>query len=259
VKVVILCGGQGTRLREETEFRPKPLVDIGGRPILLHIMKVYAHYGFNEFVLCLGYKGSMIKEHFLNYEAMHHDFTVSLGLKRDIAYHGSHDEEGFLVTLADTGLDAMTGSRLKAIQKYLGGETCMVTYGDGLSNVNIKSLLAFHRAHGKLATVTTHRPISRFGVLEVDAVGRVASFSEKPKLDGLVNIGFFVFEPAVFDYLSADLTCALELEPLAKLARDGQLVAYRHEGFFYAMDTYREFRHLNELWDSGEAPWKVWR
>jgi glucose-1-phosphate cytidylyltransferase len=258
VKVVILCGGQGTRLREETEFRPKPLVEIGGRPILLHIMKLYAHHGFQDFVLCLGYKGSMIKEHFLNYEAMNHDFTVSLGVQRRIAYHGSHGEDGFRVTLADTGLDALTGSRLKTIQKYVGGESFMATYGDGLGDVDVKSLLAFHREHGKLATVTTHRPISRFGVLEVDGDGRVASFSEKPKLDGLVNIGYFVFEPGVFDYLSSDPACALESDPLQNLARDGQLVAYRHDGFFFAMDTYREFKYLNELWDSGQAPWKVW-
>lgn len=259
MKVVILCGGQGTRLREETEFRPKPLVDIGGRPILLHIMKLYAHYGFREFVLCLGYKGHMIKEHFLDYEAMNNDFTVSLGATRTVQHHGSHEEDGFTVTLADTGLDAMTGSRLKTVQKYVHDDTCMVTYGDGLSDVDIKALLAFHRQHGKLATVTTHRPISRFGVLELDSTGRVSSFSEKPQIDGWVNIGFFVFDRRVFDYLKADPSCVLEQEPLKKLARDGQLVAYRHDGFFFAMDTYREFKYLNELWESGAAPWKVWR
>jgi glucose-1-phosphate cytidylyltransferase len=259
VKVVILCGGQGTRLREETEFRPKPLVDIGGRPILLHIMKRYAHYGFDEFVLCLGYKGDMIKEHFLNYEAMNHDFTVQLGAKREIQYHGRHDEDGLTVTLADTGLESMTGSRLKRVERYARNETCMVTYGDGLSDVDIKALLAFHRAHGKLATVTTHRPISRFGVLEMDGQNSVASFSEKPQLDGWVNIGYFVFEPGVFDYLDADPSCVLEQVPLQKLARDGQLMAFRHHGFFYAMDTYREFKYLNELWASGTAPWTVHR
>lgn len=258
MKVVILCGGQGTRLREETEFRPKPLVEVGSSPILLHIMKLYAHHGFTEFVLCLGYKGDMIKEHFLNYEAMNNDFTVSLGANREIAYHGGHNEDGFTVTLADTGLDAMTGSRLKKAQKYADGDTFMTTYGDGLSDVDIRALVASHRQHGKLATVTTHRPISRFGVLQLDASGTVASFSEKPQLDGWVNIGYFVFEPGVFDYLKADPSCVLEQEPLQKLARDGQLVAYRHHGFFFAMDTYREFKYLNELWDSGQAPWKVW-
>jgi glucose-1-phosphate cytidylyltransferase len=258
LKTVILCGGQGTRLREETEFRPKPLVEIGGRPILLHIMKLYAHHGFNDFVLCLGYKGQMIKEHFLNYEAMNHDFTLTLGARREVQYHGTHDEAGFNVTLADTGLESMTGCRLKIVEKYAQQGTCMVTYGDGLSDVNIRALLAFHKRHGRLATVTTHRPISRFGVLQLDSAGRVASFSEKPQLDGWVNIGFFVFEPGVFDYLHADPACVLEQEPLQKLARDGQLMAYQHDGFFFAMDTYREFKYLNELWHSGDAPWKVW-
>jgi glucose-1-phosphate cytidylyltransferase len=259
VKVVILCGGQGTRLREETEFRPKPLVEVGGRPILLHIMKLYAYYGFNDFVLCLGYRGNMIKEHFLNYEAMNNDFTVNLGAKREIHIHGSHGEDGFRVTLADTGLDSMTGKRIKAIQKYVDGDTFMVTYGDGVSNVNIKELLAFHNSHGRIGTVTTHRPISRFGVLDVDPHGSVVTgFNEKPRLDGWVNIGFFVFDRRVFDYLSDDPSCVLEQEPLQNLARDGQLVAYRHEGFFFAMDTFREFKYLNDLWDRGSAPWQVW-
>ena len=258
MKVVILCGGQGTRLREETEFRPKPLVEVGGRPILLHIMKLYAHYGFRDFVLCLGYRGTMIKEHFLSYEAMNNDFTVSLGATRRITYHGSHDEDGFAVTLADTGLDSMTGKRIKAVQKYVDGDTFMVTYGDGVSDVNVEALLAFHRQHGRLATVTTHRPISRFGVLELEKSGSVKGFDEKPQLDGWVNVGFFVFERKVFDYLSDDLSCALEQEPLQRLARDGQLVAYRHDGFFFAMDTYREFKVLNDLWDRHVAPWKVW-
>ena len=259
MRVVILCGGQGTRMREETEFRPKPLVDIGGRPILLHIMKLYAHHGFKEFVLCLGYRGHMIKEHFLNYEAMNNDFTVSLGSTREIHHHGSHAEEDFRVTLADTGLDAMTGARIKTIQKYAGDGTFMVTYGDGLSDVDLAALLAFHKAHGRLATVTTHRPISRFGVLDLDNGGAVRGFNEKPRLDGWVNVGFFVFEPGVFDYLSADPSCVLEQEPLQRLAKDGQLMAYQHEGFFYAMDTYREYKLLTELWESGQAPWKVWQ
>lgn len=259
MKVVILCGGQGTRLREETEFRPKPLVEVGGRPILLHIMKLYAHHGFKEFVLCLGYRGNMIKEHFLNYEAMNNDFTVSLGTTREVRHHGSHDEDGFKVTLADTGLDSMTGKRIRAVQKYVDGDTFMVTYGDGVSDVDVQALLAFHKKHGRLATVTTHRPISRFGVLELEASGSVSGFNEKPQLDGWVNIGFFVFNRGVLDYLSDDASCVLEQEPLQHLARDGQLVAYRHDGFFYAMDTYREFKFLNDLWDGGCAPWKVWQ
>lgn len=259
MKVVILCGGQGTRLREETEYRPKPLVEIGGRPILLHIMKSYAHHGFRDFVLCLGYRGNMIKEHFLNYEAMNNDFTVSLGSKPEIHHHGSHDEDGFRVTLADTGLDSMTGKRIKAVQPYVDGDTFMVTYGDGVSDVDLNALLAFHKQHGRLATVTTVRPISRFGVLKLDSSGKVAGFDEKPQLEGWINVGFFIFERGVFDYLSDDASCVLEQEPLQNLARDGELVAYRHDGFFYAMDTYREFKVLNELWDSGGAPWKVWR
>ena len=258
MKVVILCGGQGTRMREETEFRPKPLVDVGGHPILLHIMKGYAHYGFQDFVLCLGYRGQMIKEHFLNYEAMNNDFTVTLGSKPEIHHHGSHAEDGFRVTLADTGLNSMTGARIKAVQKYVGRETFMATYGDGVSDVNLADVMAFHKRHGKLATVTTVRPISRFGVLQLDASGAVQGFDEKPQLEGWVNVGFFVFEPGVFDYLSSDASCVLEQDPLKNLARDGQLMAYRHPGFFYAMDTYREYKLLNELWDSGNAPWKVW-
>jgi glucose-1-phosphate cytidylyltransferase len=259
MKVVILCGGLGTRLREETEFRPKPLVEIGGKPILLHIMKGYAHHGFNEFVLCLGYRGTMIKQHFLNYEAMNNDFTVSLGSTRDICHHGRHDEDGFVVTLADTGLESMTGKRIKAVQKYVDGDTFMATYGDGVSDVDIEALLAFHRRHGKLATVTTTRPISRFGVLDVRPTGEVTGFNEKPQLDGWVNVGFFVFERRVFDYLSDNPSCVLEQEPLQNLAKDGQLVAYRHDGFFFAMDTFRELKYLNDLWDGGRAPWKVWR
>ena len=260
MKVVILCGGQGTRLREETEFRPKPLVEIGGRPILLHIMKLYAHHGFTDFVLCLGYRGAMIKEHFLNYEEMNNDFTVALGSKRrEIRHHGSHDEGGFQVTLADTGVESMTGKRIKAVQKYIDGDTFMVTYGDGVSNVDVKALVAFHKQHGRLATMTTVRPISRFGILELEPSGAVAAFNEKPQLDGWINAGFFVFERKTFDYLKDDPSCVLEQEPLQQLARDGQLIAYRHPGFFYAMDTYREFKVLNDLWDSGQAPWKVWQ
>jgi glucose-1-phosphate cytidylyltransferase len=259
VKVVILCGGQGTRLREETEFRPKPLVEIGGRPILWHIMKMYGHYGFTDFVLCLGYRGNMIKEHFLNYEYMNNDFTIVLGSPHRLMYHGNRDEQNFRVTLADTGLDVMTGSRVVRAQKYLDdSDTFMVTYGDGVSDLDIRRLVNFHVSHGKLATVTTVRPTSRFGVLQTDPSGRVVSFAEKPQLDGWVSAGFFVFNKRVFDYLSEDPGCMLEREPMERLVRDGELAAYRHSGFFYAMDTYREFKLLNELWESGHAPWKVW-
>jgi glucose-1-phosphate cytidylyltransferase len=257
VKVVILCGGQGTRLREETEYRPKPLVDVGGRPILWHIMKLYAHHGHRDFVLCLGYRGHMIKQYFLNYEALTNDFTICLGRRHTVAYHGEHQEQDFNVTLADTGLETMTGGRVLRARTYVPDDLFMVTYGDGVGDVNVAALLAFHQAHGKLATVTTVRPQSRFGVLDLYDDGRVRCFAEKPRLDGWANAGFFVLHRRVFDYLDGD-DCVLEREPLEKLAADGQLVAYRHEGFFYAMDTYREYVALNELWNSGQAPWKVW-
>jgi glucose-1-phosphate cytidylyltransferase len=259
MRVVILCGGQGTRLREETEFRPKPLVEIGGRPILWHIMKIYGHHGFKDFVLCLGYRGNMIKDFFLNYEPMNSDFTISLGAPHRLSYHGAHDEQDFRVTLSDTGLDAMTGSRIARVRRYLEGDPAfLVTYGDGVSDIDLRALVEFHRSHGKLATVTTVRPTSRFGVLDVDPLGRVLSFAEKPQLDGRVSAGFFVFNRAVVEYLSEDSGCVLEREPMEHLVKEGQLVAYQHDGFFQAMDTYREFKTLNELWESGRAPWKVW-
>jgi len=257
VKAVILCGGLGTRLREETEFRPKPLVEIGGRPILWHIMKIYAHYGLRDFVLCLGYRGQMIKDYFLNYEAMNNDFTICLGRQNRITYHDEHKEQDFHVTLADTGLETLTGGRVKQVEKYIDGDTFMVTYGDGVADVDLRAVVEFHRAHGKLATVTTVRPVSRFGVLEVGEDGGVTSFAEKPQLDGWVSAGFFIFDRKFFDYLEGD-DCFFERAPLERLAGEGQLMAYRHEGFFFAMDTYREYEYLNQLWASNNAPWKVW-
>jgi glucose-1-phosphate cytidylyltransferase len=258
MKVVILCGGVGTRLREETEFRPKPLVDVGGRPILWHIMKLYAHYGFHDFVLCLGYRGNMIKEYFLNYEAMNNDFTICLGQKSQIQYNDHHAEQDFRVTLAETGIDTMTGGRVKRVEKYISDDCFMVTYGDGVGDVDICKLLAFHKSHGKLATVTTFRPVSRFGILNITASNRVMNFIEKPKGDAWASAGFFIFQRKVFDYLSGD-DCILEHEPLEHLAADGELMAYHHDGFFYAMDTYREYQVLNDLWKSGQAPWKIWQ
>lgn len=260
MKVVILCGGQGTRLREETEYRPKPLVDVGGKPILWHIMKSYAHHGHQDFVLCLGYRGQMIKEYFLNYDAMNNDFTICLGNQNKITSHGAHLEKDFCVTLADTGLESMTGSRVKQVERYLDGhQRFMVTYGDGVSDVDISKLLAFHERHGKLATITTVRPFSRFGVLEISGSGQVQSFAEKPQMDGWASAGFFVFEKEALGYLSADPDCILERAPLERLAADGQLMAYQHEGFFYAMDTYREYLFLNDLWTKNQAPWAPWR
>jgi glucose-1-phosphate cytidylyltransferase len=259
LKTVILCGGIGTRLREETEFRPKPLVEIGGRPILWHIMKLYAHHGFREFVLCLGYRGSMIKEYFLNYEAMNNDFTICLGRQHKINYHEAHHEQDFHVTLAETGLETATGGRVKKVEKYVDDDdTFMVTYGDGVADLDVRALVDFHRSHGKLASVTMIRPHSRFGVLDVGETGEVASFAEKPQLQDWASAGFFVFNRRVFDLLDGE-SCILEQEPLERLAKEGELMAYRHEGFFYAMDTYREYSHLNELWSSGNAPWKVWQ
>lgn len=258
MKTVILCGGIGTRLREQTEFRPKPMVEVGGRPILWHIMKIFAHYNLCEFVLCLGYRGDMIKEYFLNYEAMNNDFTISLEPGHPIQYHGSHDERDFKVTLVDTGANTMTGGRVRQTQRYVGNETFLVTYGDGVANVDIAKLLKFHRSHGRLATVTTTRPISRFGILDIDSKGIVTRFAEKPAEESWANAGFFVFEPKIFDYLEGGEQCVMEREPMERLVADGQLAAYQHEGFFFAMDTYREYEALNRLWDSGHAPWKVW-
>jgi glucose-1-phosphate cytidylyltransferase len=257
MKTVILCGGLGTRLREETEYRPKPMVEIGGRPILWHIMKLYAHHGFREFILCLGYRGNMIKDYFLNYEAMNNDFSVCLGREHGIAYHGDHAEQDFCVLLADTGLETMTGGRLRRVQRYVDQDTFMMTYGDGVSDIDIRKVVEFHRSHGKLATVTTIRPTGRFGLLEIGPGKAVSRFAEKPQLDNWASAGFFVFNRRVFDYLSGD-PCILEREPLERLAAEGQLMAFQHDGFFYAMDTYREYQHLNQLWASGNAPWKVW-
>jgi glucose-1-phosphate cytidylyltransferase len=258
MKVVVLCGGQGTRLREETEYRPKPMVDIGGRPILWHILKTYAHYGFNEFVLTLGYRGNMIKDYFLSYEAMNNDFTINLGHKSSIRYHGLHEEQDFQVTLVDTGLETLTGGRVRRIQRYIPDDTFMVTYGDGLADVDICKLIDFHHSHGKLATVTAVQPFSRFGVLKVDSNGQVNSFDEKPQSDAWISAGYFVFHRRIFDFLDADQTI-LEREPMEKLASEGQLMYYRHTGFFYAMDTYREYKALNDMWTAGEAPWRVWK
>jgi glucose-1-phosphate cytidylyltransferase len=257
MKTVILCGGQGTRMREETEYRPKPLVEIGGRPVLWHIMKTYSHYGFRDFILCLGYKGEKIKEYFLNYEAMNNDFTVCLGRENVITYHGEHTEQDFRVTLVDTGAATMTGGRVKRVQRYIGDEPFMVTYGDGLADIDVESVMQFHKSHGRIGTVSTGRPSSRFGLLEADPFGQVNKFVEKPVLDGWANIGYLVFQPEIFRYLGSD-DCVLEGTPLETLATDHQLYAYHHTGFFYAMDTYREYLALNDLWNSGGAPWKVW-
>ena len=244
-------------MREETEFRPKPLVPVGGKPILWHLMKLYAHHGFREFVLCLGYRGDLIKDYFLNYEAMANDFTIQLGRQARVAYHGEHQEQEFSVTLAETGQDTMTGGRIKRVGCYLDGETFMVAYGDGLADVDLKDLLAFHQHHNRIATVTAVQPVSRFGMLDIAPGQRVRAFNEKPRGGAWASAGFFVFQRRILDYLTDD-ACILEREPLERLAAEGQLVAYPHTGFFFAMDTYREYRQLNDMWERGDAPWKVW-
>jgi glucose-1-phosphate cytidylyltransferase len=253
----LLAGGLGTRLREETEFRPKPMVPVGGKPILWHIMKNFSWYAFNDFVVCAGYRGEVIRQFFRDFETMNSDFTVQIGSKTEIKSHGKLEESGWVVTIADTGQETMTGGRLFKVKDYVGDETFICTYGDGLADVDISQLLKFHKSHGKIATVTTVRPISRFGVLDLKEDGTVERFREKPQADGWINAGFFVFEPAIFNYLNQD--SVLETAPLSTLAAEGQLVAFKHEGFWQPMDTFRELTILNEMWDSNSAPWKVWK
>lgn len=256
LKVVILAGGFGTRLSEETEFKPKPMVEIGGKPILWHIIKIYSAYGFNDFIICLGYKGYLIKEYFTNYFLHQSDVTIDLKDNR-MEVHDCKAEP-WKVTLIDTGLNTMTGGRIKRIQKYVGDETFMLTYGDGVTNANLLKLLEFHKTHGKYATLTAVQPSGRFGALSLDDNNCVNSFFEKPKGDGAwINGGFFVLEPGVFDFIEGDKT-TWEREPLENLAKDGQLVAYRHEGFWRCMDTLRDKIELEELWCSGNAPWAKW-
>lgn len=259
IKVVILCGGRGTRLREETEIRPKPLIEIGGRPIIWHIMKTYAAYGFKDFILCLGYKGEMIKEYFLNYESMNNDFTVSLGADSRPRFHTNHGEKDWQVTLVDTGKEAQTGTRIKRIEKYIDSGVFMVTYGDGIGDINIRKLLAHHNACGKIGTVTGVHPSSRFGELIIKNK-QIREFNEKPQAKGgFINGGFFVFEKKFFKYLKDDDKCYLEHKPLEQLVKDKQLSVYLHKGFWQCMDTQRELDTLNQIWNSRKAPWKIWR
>lgn len=257
IKVVILCGGRGTRLREETEIKPKPMVNIGGKPIIWHIMKIYSHHGLKDFIFCLGYKGEMIKDYFLNYEEMNSDFTIELGTGTK-QIHTNHTEKDWKVTLADTGEEAQTGSRVKKIEKYIDCDIFMVTYGDGVADIDIRKLLKFHQAHGKIATVTGVRPSSRFGEL-VSKNNKVVKFHEKPQVsEGLINGGFFVFQKKFLKYLAEGDDCYLEREPLETLAEEGQLMVYKHAGFWQCVDTYRELELLNELWQKSRPPWKVW-
>ncbi len=257
MKAVLLAGGLGTRMREETEFRPKPMVEVGGRPVLWHIMKVLGAQGITDFVICAGYKSEYIKNYFYNYGASNLDFTVRLGDQSSTVFHGSHDEFDWTVTVADTGDSTMTGGRIKMIEKYVQGEKFLATYGDGIADIDIKGLLEFHDSHGKTATMTVTQPTSRFGVVEIDDSGIVSQFREKPKVNDWINMGYFVFQPAVFDHLN--INSVLEEEPLKALARNQQLAAHKHTGFWQPMDTYRESLLLNDLWDSGSAPWKNWK
>jgi glucose-1-phosphate cytidylyltransferase len=258
MKVVILCGGKGTRLREETEYRPKPLVTIGGKPILWHIMKTYSAYGFHEFVLCLGYKGEMIKDYFINYDLLNSDFTISLGSKQIVKASTAHDEADWRVSLVDTGDETMTGGRLARIRKYIGAdERFFLTYGDGVSDVNIDELLRFHRESGRIATLTGVHPLGRFGELSVED-NRVKRFAEKPAAsDTWINGGYFVLNRRVFDYLGGD-DCVFEREPLERLSAEDQLGMYRHPGYWQCMDSLRDMEALNAQWAGGDAPWKVW-
>lgn len=256
MKAVILAGGMGTRLREETEFRPKPMVEIGGRPILWHIMKTLSAQGINDFVICLGYKGDYIKDFFMNYEARTHDITVTLGKNEGLFQHSESPAENWTVTLANTGASTMTGGRINKIKKYVLGERFLCTYGDGVADIDLSALVKFHERHGKSATVTSVLPTSRYGAMQIDENDLVTEFTEKPAAEKRVNGGYFVFEPSIFNYLSDD--SVLEKEPLEKLAKLGELKAYMHNGFWQPMDTYRETIELNELWDANKAPWKIW-
>lgn len=258
MKVVLLCGGLGTRLKEETEFKPKPMVEINGRPILWHIMKMYSFYGFNKFVLCLGYKGDVIKDYFYNYEIQNNDFTMTLGSGK-IEIHNQHTETGWEITFAETGLSSMTGARVKKIEKYIDDEIFMLTYGDGVSDINISDLLEFHKSHGKIATITGVFPPSRFGEIIAEK-NLVKSFHEKPQVQegGLISGGFFVFNRKIFDYIPDNDDCILERQPLEDIVKAGQLCVYRHDGFWQCMDTYRDFELLNNLWKEGKAVWKKW-
>lgn len=258
MQAVILCGGLGTRLREETVFIPKPMVEVGERPILWHIMKLYAHFGITDFVLALGYKSDVIKQYFYHYDYMNADVTLDLGAKADMVIHNKHEEANWQVTLANTGQTTMKGARLMRVAKYIEGDTFMLTYGDGVAAIDVAELLAFHKSHGRLATVTGVNPLARFGELRLDGE-KVSAFAEKPvKSDDFVNGGFFVFNRGIFEYLTDDEDCDLETDALEKVAENGELMVFRQTGFWACMDTQRDQDYLNKLWREDQAPWKVW-
>jgi len=257
MKVLLLAGGFGTRLSEETDIRPKPMVEIGGKPILWHIMKIYSTYGFNDFVILLGYKGYSIKEYFANYFLHQSDITIDMSNgKMEVLNNSS---EPWKVTLLDTGIDSMTGGRIKRAQDFVGDEPFMLTYGDGVSDINIEELLKFHKSHGKTVTMTSAQPDGRFGALEISNDNQVLEFKEKPKGDGSwINAGFFVCEPRVFDYITEGDSTVFEQAPLINLAHDSEIFTYKHDGFWMPMDTLRDKNSLQKIWESGKAPWKVW-
>lgn len=255
MKAVILCGGKGTRLREETGVRPKPMVQIGGKPILWHIMNTYAFYGFQDFILCLGYMGEVIREYFYHYAAHNSDFTVNLRTGQ-YEFHNNGDVPDWRITLVDTGDETMTGGRVKKIERFIDGENFFLTYGDGVTDLNIQKTLDFHIEHGLTGTVTGVVPPSQYGVLHIEK-DRVLSFSEKPKTGSSINGGYFVFSKRIFEYLEDNDDCILERAPLEKMAMDDQLRVYHHDGFWQCMDTYRDYSFLEKFWKSGNAPWKV--
>lgn len=257
MKAVIFAGGFGTRLSEATNLIPKPMVEIGGKPVLWHIMKIYSYYGINDFVICCGYKQYVIKEYFANYFRHNCDMTVDLS-NNSIEILDNHSES-WRVTMVDTGLNTMTGGRLKRVQKYVGDERFLLTYGDGVSDVNIAETIKFHESKGGYLTMMSYQPTGKFGALEMDEENKILSFKEKPSGDGKwINAGFFVCEPQVFDYLSGDDSCIFEQEPLMKLANDGKMFAYKHTGFWRPMDTLKDNKDLNDMWNAGKAPWKIW-
>ena len=258
MQAVILCGGMGTRIRDVADDIPKPMIPIGGKPILWHIMKGYAQHGVTDFVLCLGHKSWTIKRYFLDYHSAHSDFTIRLAAPDKVEIHGGGLVENWRITFAETGRDAMTGCRIKRIEKYIRGDTFMVTYGDGVADVNATELLEFHRAHGRVGTVTTVQPPGRFGEIDLDG-DRVAEFSEKPLVaPGWISGGFFVFDRNIFERLEDDPDLIFERQPLIGLARDGELTAYKHTGFWHPMDSSRDYKYLNDLHATGNAPWMTW-
>lgn len=255
MKAIILCGGKGTRMREETEYRPKPLVPVGGKPILWHIMKIYSYYGINDFILCTGYKGDMIKQYFMEMYWRNNDFTINMKGNKPIEYHTKEDEN-WNITIVDTGEETLTAGRIKKVIKYIDEDDFLMTYGDGVSDINLNKLMEHHKEKGAIATITGVHPMSVFGVIEI-ADGKAKSFKEKPRLDDVINGGFMVLNKKVLDYIPKE-DCMFEEEPLKALAKDNQLSVYEHIGFWKAIDTFKDVEEVNKMWNKGDRPWKIW-